>query len=108
MICKFIRFKIIKCVIVASPGFLKEQFLTYLTERTEKDVSKMVTENRSKFMLVHASNGFKHALKEVLADPTIASTLSETKVECLTKFDLKYFWPLSIQLIQFSLSFFIL
>lgn len=41
---------------------------------------KAITENKSKFVLVHSSSGHKHALKEVLADPTVTARLAETKV----------------------------
>ena len=36
-------------------------------------------ENKSKFILVHSSSGFKHALKEVLQDPALQSKLADTK-----------------------------
>merc|ERR1712141_770632 len=39
----------------------------------------MGTENKSKFILVHSSSGFKHSLQEVLSDPAISSRLSDTK-----------------------------
>ena len=36
-------------------------------------------ENRAKFLLVHASSGFKHSLTEVLQEPSVSSKLSDTK-----------------------------
>jgi len=36
-------------------------------------------ENKSKFILVHSSSGFKHSLKEVLQDPALQSKLADTK-----------------------------
>ena len=54
-----------------------------------KTDNKLLFENKSKFLLVHASSGFKHALKEVLADPAVQARLADTKaseeVFCLVK-----------------------
>lgn len=40
---------------------------------------QLLLENRGKFILVHASSGFKHSLKEVLQDPAVLARLSDTK-----------------------------
>uniref|UniRef100_F1KY77 Protein pelota homolog n=1 Tax=Ascaris suum TaxID=6253 RepID=F1KY77_ASCSU len=78
---RHVNLKIVKCVLVASRGFLNEQFLNHLLEYAEKQGNKQIAENRSKFLLVHSSSGYKHALNEVLADPAIANALSETKAQ---------------------------
>lgn len=44
-----------------------------------KNNYKEILDNKSKFLPVHSSSGFKHALKEVLADPTVALRLENTK-----------------------------
>ncbi|KAI1711768.1 eRF1 domain 1 domain-containing protein [Ditylenchus destructor] len=75
----------IKCVIVASPGFLKEQFLEFLMEYAEKEGLKNLIAQKGKFLLAHSSSGFKHALKEVLTDPTVANKLSDTKAQAEVK-----------------------
>lgn len=49
-------------------------------EYADKHGNKLILESRSKFLLVHASSGFKHALKEVLSNPSVAAALSDTKV----------------------------
>lgn len=77
---RHINLDVVKCVIIASPGFLREQFLDYLLKHYDKEGIKGIEAHRSKIVLVHSSSGFKHALKEVLADPSIASRLTETKV----------------------------
>lgn len=57
-----------------------------------KNEVKVLIENKSKFLLVHSSSGFKHSLKEVLADPIVQSKLVDTKaaseVKALEKFHL--------------------
>lgn len=86
----------IKCVLIASRGFLKEQFLEHLIQYADAQGKKVIvfimlysrenkifqitTEQRGKFMLTHSSSGFKHALKEVLEDPNVAARLADTKV----------------------------
>jgi len=72
-------FDIVKCVLVASPGFVKDQYAEYMFSQAIKLEQKVITENKSKFILVHSSSGFKHSLQEVLSDPAVSSRLSDTK-----------------------------
>jgi len=89
-ITRHFDFTVIKCVLLASPGFVKDQFSEYMFSQAIKQDLKMLTENKSKFLLVHASSGFKHSLQEVLADSAVTSRLSDTKaaseVQALTRF----------------------
>lgn len=73
------NFDVLKCVLVASPGFVKDQFSEYMFNQAVKLDQKVLLENKSKFILVHASSGFKHSLKEVLAEPAVIAKLSDTK-----------------------------
>ncbi|VEL08922.1 unnamed protein product [Protopolystoma xenopodis] len=76
---RHIRFDIVKCVLVASPGFLREQFFEYLFQTAQKQEKRLFLDNKGKFMLVHASSGHKHALKEILTNPLVMSKMSNTK-----------------------------
>ncbi|XP_058877485.1 protein pelota homolog [Acipenser ruthenus] len=78
-ILRHINFEVVKCVLIASPGFVKDQFCTYLFQQAVKTDNKVLLENRSKFMQVHSSSGHKYSLKEVLSDPAVISRLSDTK-----------------------------
>jgi len=78
-IIKHINFSIVKVVIVASPGFIKDQFYQYMLNKAMKDEERHLLDNRAKFILLHSSNGFKHALTEILQDPLVANRLSDTK-----------------------------
>lgn len=78
-ILRHINFDIVKCFLIASPGFVKDQFSEYLWAEAIRAEYKVLLENRSKFVLVHSSSGFKHSLKEALQDPAVASRLTETK-----------------------------
>lgn len=76
---RHINFDVVKCVLIASPGFIRDQFCEYMFQMAVKTDNKTLLENKSKFMSVHASSGFKHALKEVLQDPAVVSKISDTK-----------------------------
>ncbi|XP_035690722.1 protein pelota-like [Branchiostoma floridae] len=78
-ILRHVNFEIVKCVLVASPGFVKDQFCEYMFSQAIKTDCKVITENKSKFLLVHSSSGFKHSLKEVLQDPSVTAKLADTK-----------------------------
>ncbi|XP_056002994.1 protein pelota-like isoform X2 [Ostrea edulis] len=78
-ILRHINFEIVKCVLVASPGFVKDQFVTYMMDQAIKMEYKILIDNKSKFVMVHSSSGFKHSLKEILQDPSVSSKLSDTK-----------------------------
>ncbi|XP_052801813.1 protein pelota-like [Mya arenaria] len=78
-IMRHINFDVVKCVLVASPGFVKDQFMEYMLQQALKLDYKVLLDNKSKFLLCHSSSGFKHSLKEVLQDPSIASKLADTK-----------------------------
>lgn len=78
-ILRHINFDVVKCILVASPGFVKDQFITYLFKEAVRHDNKILLENRPKFMLVHSSSGHKYSLKEILSDPTVTSRLSDTK-----------------------------
>jgi protein pelota len=72
-IVKHVNFAVVKCLIVASPGFLKDDFLKWLmAEATKRDWSS-VLENKAKIVAAHCASGFKHALKEVLSDATVGA-----------------------------------
>lgn len=64
-ILRHVNFDIVKCVLIASPGFVRDQFYDYMFQTAIKMDNKLLLENKSKFMLVHASSGFKHSLKGI-------------------------------------------
>jgi protein pelota len=82
---RHINMEIVKCVIIASRGFLRDQFYTHLLAVAEKQNKKFSGTDQSKFVIVHSSSGFKHSLKEVLADPTISARLADTKAQAEVK-----------------------
>ena len=98
-----------KCVLVAGPGFIKDEWLQYcMDEAVRRDVRDII-ENKGKFLACHASSGHKHALQEALAEPGVVSRLSDTKaageVKALAEFttmmgedpDRAYYGPNHVQ-----------
>jgi protein pelota len=76
-----VNFDVVKAVICASPGFIKEQFFAFLSAYAVKNMpaTKCLIDNKSKFLLVHSASGFKHSLKEIFDDQNLAPKLSDTK-----------------------------
>ncbi|KAE8578567.1 hypothetical protein XENTR_v10023649 [Xenopus tropicalis] len=78
-ILRHINFDVVKVVLVASPGFVREQFCEFLFLRAVKQDIKLLLENRGKFLQVHSSSGHKYSLTEVLCDPAVTARLADTK-----------------------------
>lgn len=78
-ILRHVNFTVVKCVLIASPGFVKDQFFDFMIQQAARADIKILLENKSKFMLIHASSGFKHSLKEVLQDSSVVAKMSDTK-----------------------------
>lgn len=78
-ILKYINLDVIKCILVASPGFVKDGFLEYTWNQASKLDIKQLLDNRQKFLAVNSSTGFKHSIREILSDPSIQSKLEDTK-----------------------------
>lgn len=76
---RHINFDIVKCIIVASPGFTKDRFKDYLFNWAEKNDERKLLDQKSKIVLAHSSSGFKYSLKDILADPVLQSRLADTK-----------------------------
>jgi protein pelota len=90
-IVQHIDLSTIKVLLLASPGFVKDEFYKHLMlEATRQDL-RAVIDNKSKIVLCHSSSGHKHALQEVLSMPELQSRLSDTKavreVQILSSFN---------------------
>ncbi|XP_046839768.1 protein pelota homolog [Xenia sp. Carnegie-2017] len=78
-IVRHIKFDIVKCVLLGSPGFVKDQFYEYMFNQATKNDMKVLLENKSKFLLVHSSSGHKHVIKEIISDAAVSNKISDTK-----------------------------
>ncbi|KAF0973166.1 hypothetical protein FDP41_008373 [Naegleria fowleri] len=74
-----VNFDIVKCVLLASPGFTNEQFLEYMNKIAQQKDLKDLLANKDKFVCVHSNTGHLHGLKEVLQDESVLKKLSDTK-----------------------------
>ncbi|KAJ3190284.1 hypothetical protein HDU85_000579 [Gaertneriomyces sp. JEL0708] len=84
-ILRHVNFDIVKVLILASPGFVKDSLYKFIFDQAVRTDNKVVLNNRSKLLMVHCSSGQKHALAEVLQQPNVQSQLSDTKYSQETK-----------------------
>ncbi|PFH32635.1 putative Pelota [Besnoitia besnoiti] len=73
------NFEAVKCVLIAGPGFMKDDFLHFLHEEAVKRDCKQFVSRKQMFVTASASTGHKQALTELLADPSVAALLENTK-----------------------------
>ncbi|XP_057960904.1 protein PELOTA 1-like isoform X1 [Malania oleifera] len=76
---KHVDFDIVQCVVIASPGFTKDQFHRHLLLEAERRLLRAIIENKSKIILVHTTSGYKHSLREVLDAPNVMNMIKDTK-----------------------------
>ncbi|KAJ3361616.1 hypothetical protein GGF31_002208 [Allomyces arbusculus] len=84
-ILRHIDFSIVKGVLLASPGFLKDQLFEYIFAEAVRTEQRTLIENKPKFLVLHCSSGHKHALTELMQDPTVLAKLSDTKFATETR-----------------------
>mmetsp|Transcript_14871 Transcript_14871/g.25409 ORF Transcript_14871/g.25409 Transcript_14871/m.25409 type:complete len:419 (-) Transcript_14871:80-1336(-) len=85
-----VPFDKIKCVLLGSPGFQKDDFFKYLLAESVRREDRPLIEHKGKFVLCHSSSGHKHAIEELFSDPGVMSRVTETKlskeIDVLNKF----------------------
>ena len=77
---RHVDFNQIKCVLCASPGYVKDDFYKYMLEESVRRDDRPLMENKGKFVLCKASSGHKHALEEVFSDDSVMARMTETKI----------------------------
>ncbi|KAF8038370.1 hypothetical protein BT93_B1029 [Corymbia citriodora subsp. variegata] len=76
---KHVDFNVVRCAVIASPGFTKDQFHKHLLLEAERRQLRPIIENKSRILLVHTSSGYKHGLSEVLDAPNVMNMIKDTK-----------------------------
>ena len=76
---RHVSFDVVKCVVLAGPGFTKDAFHEYLFAEAERRQLRELHLSKKKWVLAHASAAYKHALKEVLCEPAVVARISDTK-----------------------------
>ncbi|KAM7459379.1 hypothetical protein LguiA_036373 [Lonicera macranthoides] len=74
-----IDFKVVRCAVIASPGFTKDQFHRHLMLEAERKQLRPIIENKSRIILAHTTSGYKHSLREVLDAPNVMNMIKDTK-----------------------------
>lgn len=78
-IVRHVDFSVVKAVVIASPGFAKDDFYAYLREEAVKRDLRVLLDNKERFVLAHASSGHKRALASVFMDPVVLARLKDTR-----------------------------
>ncbi|KAH9782810.1 protein PELOTA 1 [Citrus sinensis] len=76
---KHVDFNVVRCAVIASPGFTKDQFHRYLLLEAERTQLRPIIANKSRIVIVHTSSGYKHSLREVLDASNVMNLIKETK-----------------------------
>ncbi|KAI8007124.1 Protein PELOTA 1 [Camellia lanceoleosa] len=76
---KHIDFNVVRCAVIASPGFTKDQFHRHLLLEAERKQLRPIIENKSRIILAHTTSGYKHSLREVLDAPNVMNIIKDTK-----------------------------
>lgn len=74
-----IDFELVKCVILGGPGFVKDDFQTWMMNRAIQSGDTLVLQKKSVFITAHLSCVHRQALKELLADEQIQKSIANTK-----------------------------
>jgi len=78
-IVRNVNWEVVKCLVLAGPGFTKDQLRKYIDEESVRSNQRALMDNRSRIVAVHASSSYKPALKEVMGDPTVQQRIADTK-----------------------------
>ncbi|KAH0902495.1 LOW QUALITY PROTEIN: hypothetical protein HID58_041998, partial [Brassica napus] len=76
---KHVDFSVVRCAVIASPGFTKDQFHRHLLLEAERRPLRAIIENKSRIILVHTNSGYRHSLGEVLNAPNVMNLIKDTK-----------------------------
>mmetsp|Transcript_20176 Transcript_20176/g.52028 ORF Transcript_20176/g.52028 Transcript_20176/m.52028 type:complete len:448 (-) Transcript_20176:122-1465(-) len=76
-VLRHVDFGVVKSLFVGSPGFLADEFITYMwAQAAKRDDAAPLAAHRAKVVRCKASSGFKHSVREVLADSEVAQQLA--------------------------------
>ncbi|GAB4814633.1 hypothetical protein N2152v2_001679 [Parachlorella kessleri] len=78
-VVRHVDWGVVRCLVIAGPGFTKDQFKEYLDAEAQRREVKPLLTHRSKIVLAPASSAYKHSLKEVLASTAVAGQIKDTK-----------------------------
>ncbi|KAF2531365.1 hypothetical protein F2Q70_00033184 [Brassica cretica] len=59
---KHVDFSVVRCAVIASPGFTKDQFHRHLLLEAERRQLRPIIENKSRIILVHTNSGYRYCV----------------------------------------------
>lgn len=74
-----INLDLVKCCVLAGPGFVKDDFLTWMMMRATQVGDTKILQKKAIFVAAHTSCVHKQALKELLADEQVQKSIANTK-----------------------------
>eukprot|EP00803_Ostreobium_quekettii_P008925 evm.model.scf_865.6 EVM.evm.TU.scf_865.6 scf_865:57648-61269(+) len=77
-VIQHVNFEVVRCLVIAGPGFSKEGFKQYLERESVKQGIKPLMDNRDRVLLAPASSAYKHSLQEVLTTQGIVEQIKDT------------------------------
>lgn len=72
-------FEKLKMVILCSPGFYAKTLYDKVIQYAQEEQNKVLTNNKSKFLVAHCSTGYIQGITEVIKNPSYSSKLQDTK-----------------------------
>ncbi|KAJ3330892.1 hypothetical protein HDU93_010036 [Gonapodya sp. JEL0774] len=92
-IMKYVDFDIVKVLVIASPGFVKDQLHAYILAAALRQSITVLLQNKNKMVLAHCSSAHLASLSEALLDPAVASRVADTRYARETK-EIRRFWKM--------------
>lgn len=74
-----VDFSIPRTLLLASPGFVAQDFRAYMQAEASRVGDKMLQRIAKEAVVVHSSTGHVHSLNEVLKSPEVKKTMHDTK-----------------------------
>ena len=96
-VLRHVDLDVIKCIVLAGPGFVKDDFFAFMFEQASRRDMRALAQSRPKWLLCHASSAYKHALKEVLTNDAVLARVAHTTAAAEVKVLATFFQQLSEQ-----------
>lgn len=77
---KHVDFNTIRCVVIGSPGSVKDEFRRFILSEAQRLKLKSIEDNKSRIVVANISQRNTHDLNEVLNDNAVLSMIKDTKV----------------------------
>lgn len=74
-----VNLELVKCVVLAGPGFVKDDYLTWMMQRAVQNGDTLLLQKKGVFVTAHTSCVHRQALKELLADEQVQKSIANTK-----------------------------